>query len=92
VLDLAGLEQADDLLDVIDADAGSHATKCGDRRASWQTRPKISGEARSHHRRAKARVALPLPAATSITLEPGLKSIASARSSPTICRVVPILA
>ena len=40
---------------------------------------------------AKADVALPLPAATSKTLEPGLKSAASASSSPVICSLIPIL-
>src|SRR6185295_14215780 len=43
-------------------------------------------------RRAAARVALPLPAATSSTRSPERTSTASHRSSPTICSVVPITA
>jgi hypothetical protein len=46
----------------------------------------------SAKRRAAASVALPLPAAMSITCSPARISMASASCSPTICKVVPMTA
>jgi hypothetical protein len=60
--------------------------------ATLEQRTDVVGRGDEAARRAAARVALPLPAATSRTRSSVRRSQASASDSPTICKVVPMTA
>ena len=67
------------------------ALRCGARTPRFQRRGHIVSRGDIAPATSRS-VTMPLPAATSSTLEPDLRSSASQSSSPTICSVVPTMA